>query len=197
MITTKKVSDYFKFMRNILQKNYKGKIKHPSQLKDDEREEFFNEVRKEWEKHKSNEKTAQTHAISDVLDQIENLGRSVFNLKELKDKKKLPEEMEDYIQKYEKELSSLAQKYIQLFKSTKQSYLESEVFLEKKLEVLKKFFESGMLTPDEEKTVEKLRKDLHKQTGKWIELKKKLDQEQKRSSLIAKVSSKLGGNYVS
>lgn len=51
---SKKVSEYFKFVQDVLKQNYNGKIKSPVHIKDkEERDNFFAQVKKLWnDKHK-------------------------------------------------------------------------------------------------------------------------------------------------
>jgi uncharacterized HAD superfamily protein len=111
----KKVSEYFKFMQDLLQKQYKG-VKSPLQLKDDERKQFFNQVRKEWEAHKTSKK-AWVH----MEDQVKGLQTMVKVLTHMKEKGMLnPKELKLLTQR-EKDLELLTKEWQRLLQEAKNS----------------------------------------------------------------------------
>ena len=66
----KKVNEYFKFMQDKLQRQFGKHIKSPFQLKDNEKKDFFKQVKKEWEAHKTSKKEVIELPESKELEKI-------------------------------------------------------------------------------------------------------------------------------
>lgn len=109
--TSKKVSEYFKFMQDSLLRQYGGKVKSPLQLSRDERNDFFTQVQKEWKaekkKLKSTKKAEIKKASIDLLQEFKQLSKTVEVLQKFENNEMLTKKEQDALRDLESQLAKI------------------------------------------------------------------------------------------